>query len=35
VPAMYSFEDVIAQAEKLYGFVKNAKWANEEAARCV
>jgi hypothetical protein len=25
VPAMYSFEDVIAQAEKLYGFVKNAK----------
>jgi polyhydroxyalkanoate synthesis regulator phasin len=25
VPAMYNFEDVIAQAEKLYGFVKNAK----------
>jgi hypothetical protein len=25
VPAMYTFEDVIAQAEKLYGFVKNAK----------
>jgi hypothetical protein len=25
MPKMYSFEDVIAQAEKLYGFVKNAK----------
>ena len=32
VPAMYSFEDVIAQAEKLYGFVKNAKWTNEACA---
>jgi hypothetical protein len=25
MPKMYSFEDVIEQAEKLYGFVKNAK----------
>jgi len=25
MPQMYTFEDVIAQAEKLYGFVKNAK----------
>ena len=25
MPKMYTFEDVIAQAEKLYGFVKNAK----------
>lgn len=25
MPKMYDFEEVIAQAEKLYGFVKNAK----------
>ena len=25
MPQMYTFEDVVAQAEKLYGFVKNAK----------
>lgn len=25
MPKMYTFEDVIEQAEKLYGFVKNAK----------
>jgi|GEM_PF-6777638 len=25
MPKMYNFEDVIEQAEKLYGFVKNAK----------
>lgn len=25
MPTMYDFEDVIEQAEKLYGFVKNAK----------
>ena len=25
MPTMYNFEDVIEQAEKLYGFVKNAK----------
>jgi len=25
MPKMYTFEDVIAQAEKLYEFVKNAK----------
>lgn len=25
MPQMYNFEDVIEQAEKLYGFVKNAK----------
>jgi len=24
-PKMYSFEDVLKEAEKLYGFVKNAK----------
>lgn len=25
MPKMYSFEEVLEQAEKLYGFVKNAK----------
>jgi hypothetical protein len=25
MPKMYNFEDVVEQAEKLYGFVKNAK----------
>ena len=25
MPAMYTFEDVVDQAAKLYGFVKNAK----------
>lgn len=25
VPAMFTLDDVLAQAEKLYGFVKNAK----------
>lgn len=25
MPKMYSFEDVLEQAEKLYGFVKNVK----------
>lgn len=25
MPKMYTFEDVLEQAEKLYGFVKNAK----------
>ena len=25
MPKMYNFEDVLEQAEKLYGFVKNAK----------
>lgn len=25
MPKMYTFEDVVEQAEKLYGFVKNAK----------
>lgn len=25
MPQMYNFEDVIEQAEKLYGFVKNVK----------
>jgi 5'-deoxynucleotidase YfbR-like HD superfamily hydrolase len=25
MPVMYTFEDVLKEAEKLYGFVKNAK----------
>lgn len=25
MPQMYTFDDVLVQAEKLYGFVKNAK----------
>jgi hypothetical protein len=26
MPKMYTFDDVVSEAQKLYGFVNNAKW---------
>ncbi len=34
-PKMYTFEDVLEQAKKLYGFVNNVKWVNESCPRYV